>query len=107
MVPFLRVSSSSNCTIPAARATTHVESHPTASPSITATNAQYPQIGSMLPAAGYAPAQLAALADTINTVDADVLMTSTLAGAVTIRLSQFSCTPIANVTGKTARTRYS
>jgi hypothetical protein len=85
----------------------YVESHPTANPSITTADAPYPHIGPMLPAAGFAPTQLAALVDTINGVDADVPITSTPAGAVTIRLSQFSCTAIANVTGKTAHARYS
>jgi predicted GTPase len=36
--------------------------------------AQYPHIGSVLPAVGYFPSQLRALQDTINAVDADVVV---------------------------------
>lgn len=39
--------------------------------------AQYPHIGSVLPALGYHPAQLEALRTTINSVDADVVVAAT------------------------------
>jgi len=51
------------------RAAAHVEIAPV--------YAQYPHIGSVLPALGYHPAQLEALRATINAVDADVVISAT------------------------------
>ena len=56
---------------------TIIDPRPAASPSIAALYAQYPHIGQVLPAVGYSPAQLAALADTINAVDADIVVAAT------------------------------
>jgi len=44
---------------------------------IAAVYAQYPHIGKVLPALGYSPAQLEALAATINASDADVVVSAT------------------------------
>ncbi|MEE8332788.1 MAG: cyclic 2,3-diphosphoglycerate synthase [Alphaproteobacteria bacterium] len=39
--------------------------------------ARYPHVGAVLPAVGYSPGQLAALADTINAADADIVVSAT------------------------------
>ncbi|MCP9438273.1 MAG: cyclic 2,3-diphosphoglycerate synthase [Nitrospira sp.] len=72
----------------AAGAAEIVDPRSAASPAIGALYAQYPHIGPVLPAVGYSPAQLAALADTINAVDADLVVMATpadIAALVTIR----------------------
>jgi predicted GTPase len=61
----------------AAGAATIVDPRDAASPGMAAVYAQYPHIGPVLPAVGYSPAQLAALADTINAVNADVVVAAT------------------------------
>ena len=48
-----------------------------ASPEITTIYQQYPHIGAVLPAVGYHPQQLQALANTINNADADVIVSAT------------------------------
>lgn len=48
-----------------------------ADPGIAALYAQYPQLGPVLPAMGYSPAQLAALARSIDAVPADVVVSGT------------------------------
>lgn len=44
---------------------------------IAAVYAQYPHIGSVLPAVGYHPSQLLALSETINSADADIVVAAT------------------------------
>jgi predicted GTPase len=58
-----------------------------AAPGIRQIYAQYPHIGPVLPAAGYDSAQLGALADTLNAMDAEAVLSATpldLAGLVRI-----------------------
>jgi predicted GTPase len=58
-----------------------------AAPAIAALYAQYPHIGPVLPAVGYSPTQLAALADTIDASDADIVVVATpadIAALVTV-----------------------
>lgn len=72
----------------AAGAAEIVDPRGAAAPAIAALYAQYPHIGPVLPAVGYSPAQLAALADTINAAAADVIVVATpadIAALVTIR----------------------
>jgi predicted GTPase len=54
-----------------------VDPRPAAVPEIAAVYAQYPHIGSVLPAVGYTPAQLDALRRTIDAVDAEVVVAAT------------------------------
>ena len=54
-----------------------VNPRPYATPEIAAVYAAYPHVGAVLPAMGYSPAQLAALAQTINATPADVVMSAT------------------------------
>jgi predicted GTPase len=61
----------------AAGASEIVDPRGAAAPAIAALYAQYPHIGPVLPAVGYSPAQLAALADTINAADADIVVVAT------------------------------
>lgn len=61
----------------AAGAAEIVDPRRAAAPAIAALYAQYPHIGPVLPAVGYSPAQLAALADTINAAAADVIVMAT------------------------------
>jgi predicted GTPase len=71
----------------AAGASAIVDPRAAAAPAIAALYAQYPHIGSVLPAVGYSAAQLAALADTINAADADLVVIATpadVAALVTI-----------------------
>lgn len=51
-----------------------VNPRPYATPEIAAVYAAYPHVGAVLPAMGYSPAQLAALAQTINATPADVVV---------------------------------
>jgi predicted GTPase len=48
-----------------------------AAPEIAALYAEYPQLGPVLPAMGYSPAQLEALARSIDAVPADVVVSGT------------------------------
>lgn len=61
----------------AAGAAAIVDPRPTAAPAIAAVFAAYPHIGAVLPAVGYAPAQLAALAATIDATPADLVVSAT------------------------------
>jgi predicted GTPase len=61
----------------AAGASEIVDPRGAAAPAIAALYAQYPHIGPVLPAVGYSPVQLAALADTINAADADIVVVAT------------------------------
>ena len=61
----------------AAGAAEIVDPRGAAAPAIAALYAQYPHIGPVLPAVGYSPAQLAALAKTINAADAEVVVVAT------------------------------
>ncbi len=61
----------------AAGASAIVDPRPFASPEIAAVYDRYPHIGAVLPAMGYSPAQLAALARTIDAADADVVVAAT------------------------------
>ena len=54
-----------------------VDPRPWAVPEIAAVYAQYPHIGTVLPAMGYSRAQLDALRATLNAADADVVVTGT------------------------------
>lgn len=54
-----------------------IDPRPFAVDSIQAAYAKYPHIGAVLPALGYSPAQTAALRDTINAGDADVVVSGT------------------------------
>jgi predicted GTPase len=54
-----------------------VDPRPAAAPAMQAIYAQYPHIGRVLPAVGYDAAQLAALRDTINGAEADVVVVAT------------------------------
>ncbi|OFZ86589.1 MAG: GTPase [Betaproteobacteria bacterium RBG_16_66_20] len=54
-----------------------VDPRPAAVPEIAALYAQFPQIGSVLPAVGYSPAQLDALRRTIEATDAEVVVAAT------------------------------
>ena len=54
-----------------------VDPRPWAAPDIAAVYAQYPHIGTVLPAMGYSGAQLAALRATLNAAEADVIVTGT------------------------------
>jgi predicted GTPase len=54
-----------------------VDPRPFAAPEIAAVYARYPHIGAVLPAMGYSPVQLAALARTIDAADADVVVAAT------------------------------
>jgi predicted GTPase len=54
-----------------------VDPRPTAAPAVQAIYAQYPHIGCVVPAVGYDAAQLAALRDTINAAEADVVVVAT------------------------------
>lgn len=62
----------------AAAAAAHiVDPRDSATPAIAAVYAAYPHIGKVLPAVGYSPAQLAALAATINASEAEVVVSGT------------------------------
>jgi predicted GTPase len=61
----------------AAGAAALVDPRPAAHPLVRAVFEQYPHIGPVLPAVGYGPAQLAALAETINRADAEVVVAAT------------------------------
>jgi len=63
--------------VAAAAATQIVDPRESATPAIAAVYAAYPHIGKVLPAVGYSPAQLAALAATINASAADVVVSGT------------------------------
>jgi len=54
-----------------------VDPRTSAAPEISAVYAQYPHIGPVLPAMGYAPAQLEALRQTINDAQIDVVVAAT------------------------------
>ena len=54
-----------------------IDPRASASAEIAAVYEQYPHIGRVLPAVGYSPRQLAALRDTINAADADVVVSAT------------------------------
>jgi predicted GTPase len=54
-----------------------VDPRPAAAPGLAEMLARYPHVGRLLPALGYGPAQLAALRDTINAVEADVVVSAT------------------------------
>jgi len=60
-----------------AQAAEIIDPRDTADESIAAIYAQYPHIGHVLPAVGYHPAQLDALARTINRSDADLVVSGT------------------------------
>ena len=60
-----------------AGARTIVDPRTAAVPGIAAVYAQYPHIGSVLPAVGYSPAQLEALRRTIEAADVDVVVAAT------------------------------
>jgi predicted GTPase len=60
-----------------AGAATIVHPHPYAAPEIAALYAEYPHLGPVVPAMGYSPAQLAALARSINAAPADVVVAGT------------------------------
>ena len=65
-----------------------VDPRSTAAPAVAAVFAAYPHIGPVLPAVGYSDAQLAALRDTIDHADADVVVAATpidLAALIPIR----------------------
>jgi predicted GTPase len=61
----------------AAGAAEIVDPRPFAAPEIVAVYQKYPHIGRVLPAVGYDPAQLAALAATLNACPADVVVSAT------------------------------
>jgi predicted GTPase len=61
----------------AAGAAAIIDPRLSAAPAIAEVFARYPHIGPVLPAVGYDPAQLAALAATINASDADVVVAAT------------------------------
>lgn len=63
--------------VAAAVATQIVDPRDSATPTIAAVYAAYPHIGKVLPAVGYSPAQLAALAATINASEAEVVVSGT------------------------------
>ena len=72
----------------AAGAAEIVDPRPFAAPAISAVYQRYPHIGAVLPATGYDAAQLAALAETIDRADIDVVVSATpmyLAAAIAIR----------------------
>lgn len=54
-----------------------VDPRAAADPEIAAAYAQYPHIGPVLPALGYSPAQLRALARTLDAVDAELIVSAT------------------------------
>jgi predicted GTPase len=54
-----------------------VDPRSSAAPAIAAVYAAYPHIGKVLPAVGYSPRQLAALRETINRTDAEVVVLAT------------------------------
>jgi len=54
-----------------------VDPRPFAAPEIARVYAQYPHIGPVLPAVGYSPQQLAALRDTINASNAELVVSAT------------------------------
>jgi len=60
-----------------AHAASVVDPRPWAAPEIAAVYAQYPHIGTVLPAMGYSGAQLAALRATLNAAEADVIVAGT------------------------------
>ena len=60
-----------------AQAATIVNPRAYAAPEIAAVYARYPQIGAVLPAMGYSSTQLQALQQTINAVEADVVVAAT------------------------------
>jgi predicted GTPase len=60
-----------------AGAATIVHPLPFAAPEIAALYAEYPHLGPVLPAMGYSPAQLAALARSIDAAPADVVVSGT------------------------------
>jgi predicted GTPase len=60
-----------------AQAVKIVDPRPYAVPEIAAVYQQYPHIGRVLPAMGYFPSQLAALQETINRAEADVVVAAT------------------------------
>ena len=60
-----------------AQAAEIIDPRDAADPTIAAIYAQYPHIGRVLPAVGYHPAQLRALARTINSSDADLVVAAT------------------------------
>lgn len=61
----------------AAGAAEIVDPRAAAAPEIAALYRAYPHIGPVLPAVGYSPSQLAALRDTINAADADLVVAAT------------------------------
>ncbi len=61
----------------AAGAAAIVDPRASAAPAVARVYAEYPHIGPVLPAVGYSPAQLAALAQTINASDAEVVVAAT------------------------------
>ena len=61
----------------AAGAAAIVDPRPWAAPEIARVYAQYPHIGSVLPAMGYSDRQIEALAATLNAADADVIVAGT------------------------------
>jgi predicted GTPase len=61
----------------AAGAAEIVDPRPFAAPAIAAVYARYPHIGPVLPAVGYGPEQIAALAETIAASDAEVVIAAT------------------------------
>jgi predicted GTPase len=75
-------------TVAARAADAHIiDPRPFAAPEIARVYAQYPHIGPVLPAVGYSPQQLAALRDTINSSDAEVIVSATpadLAALITL-----------------------
>jgi predicted GTPase len=54
-----------------------VDPRPWAAPEIRAVYAAHPHLGAVLPAVGYGPEQLAALAKTLDAADADLIVTGT------------------------------
>ncbi|MFO1431614.1 MAG: cyclic 2,3-diphosphoglycerate synthase [Candidatus Competibacteraceae bacterium] len=54
-----------------------VDPRPFAAPAIAALYAAYPQLGPVLPAVGYSPAQVAALQQTLNAAAADIVVAAT------------------------------
>jgi predicted GTPase len=54
-----------------------VDPRPYAAPALRAVFAQYPHLGPVLPAVGYDPTQIAALRDTIDAADVDIVIAAT------------------------------
>ena len=61
----------------AAGAAVIIDPRPFAPPAIASVYAQYPHLGAVLPALGYSAQQLAALEQTINTSDAEIVVSAT------------------------------